>query len=77
MSNPKGGYILWLELDKSIDTYNLYREAIQHKISIAPGSMFTLQERYSNCMRLSYGMPWDDNVHNALKKLGGLVKGMM
>lgn len=77
MSNPKGGYILWLELDKSIDTYNLYREAIQHKISIAPGTMFTLQERYSNCMRLSYGMLWDDKVHNALKKLGGLVKEMM
>jgi len=77
MNNPKGGYTLWLELDKNIDTYNLYREAIQHKISIAPGTMFTLQERYSNCMRISYGMPWDDKVDNALKTLGGLVKGMM
>jgi DNA-binding transcriptional MocR family regulator len=77
MSSPKGGFIQWLELDKRIDTYELYREAIQHKISIAPGSMFTLQDRYRNCMRLSYGMQWTPQVERALKKLGGLVKDMM
>lgn len=77
MSIPNGGFTLWLELDEKIDTYNVYREAVQHKISIAPGSMFTLQERYSNCMRISYGMPWSAQVDNALKTLGGLVKGMM
>jgi len=48
-----------------------------HKISIAPGSMFTLQDRYRNCMRLSYGMQWTPQVDRALKKLGGLVKEMM
>ncbi len=77
LSNPKGGFILWLELDKHIDTYQLYQEAMQHKISIAPGSMFTLQDRYQNCMRLSYGMPWTPEIDKALKKLGNLVKGMM
>ncbi len=77
MSNPKGGFILWMELDKKIDTYRLYREAMAHKISIAPGSMFTLQERYQNCMRLSYGMQWTPQVEKALQKLGRLVKEMM
>lgn len=77
MSNPQGGFILWMELDKKIDTYRLYREAIAHKISIAPGSMFTLQERYQNCMRLSYGMQWTPEVERALQKLGRLVKEMM
>lgn len=76
MSNPKGGYILWLELDKKIDTYNLYREAAAVGISIAPGTMFTLQDRYRNCMRISYGMPWSSKVDAALKTLGTLVKGM-
>jgi DNA-binding transcriptional MocR family regulator len=77
LTNPKGGFILWLELDKNIDAYQLYQEAMQHKISIAPGTMFTLQERYQNCMRLSYGMPWAPEVDRALKKLGSLVKGMV
>ena len=77
MSTPKGGFILWLELDKKVDTYHLYQEAMQHKISIAPGTMFTLQDRYQNCMRLSYGMPWTNEVDRALKRLGNLVHGMM
>ena len=77
MSSPKGGFILWLELDKKIDSYHLYQEAMQHKISIAPGTMFTLQDRYQNCMRLSYGMQWTPEVDRALKRLGNLVKGIM
>jgi Transcriptional regulators containing a DNA-binding HTH domain and an aminotransferase domain (MocR family) and their eukaryotic orthologs len=77
VSNPQGGCILWVELAKHIDTYQLYREAIEQKISIAPGSMFTLQDRYRNCMRLTYGMQWKPEVERALKKLGGLVKEML
>ena len=77
VSNPQGGFIIWVELDKKIDTYQLYQEALHHKISIAPGTMFSLQDRYQNCLRLSYGMLWTVDVEKALKKLGGLVKGMM
>ena len=77
MTIPKGGFILWLELDKRVDTYQLYQEAMQHKISIAPGTIFSLQDRYQNCMRLSYGMQWTPEVDKALKRLGNLVKGMM
>jgi DNA-binding transcriptional MocR family regulator len=77
MTNPKGGFILWIELDKKIDTYQLYREAMLHKISIAPGTMFSLQDRYQNCMRISYGMQWTPEVDKALKILGKLIKQMM
>ena len=77
VSQPRGGFILWLELDKRIDTYQLYQEAMIHRISIAPGAMFSLQDRYQNCMRLSYGMPWTPVLERALKKLGGIVKGML
>ena len=77
LSSPKGGFILWAELDPRIDTYHLYQEAMLHKISIAPGTMFTLQERYQNCVRLSYGMQWTPEIDKALKKLGTLVKAMM
>ncbi len=77
ITNPQGGFILWIELSKHIDTYQLYQEAMQQKISIAPGAMFTLQERYQNCFRLSYGMEWNATIDLALKKLGNLIKGMM
>lgn len=77
LTNPKGGFILWAEMNKNIDAYQLYQEAMLQKISIAPGTMFTLHDRYQNCMRLSYGMQWTPEVDRSLKKLGNLVKGLM
>lgn len=77
VTRPQGGFILWVELDKRIDTYLLYQDAMLSRISIAPGSMFTLQERYQNCMRLSYGMQWGPEIDRALKKLGNLARAML
>jgi DNA-binding transcriptional MocR family regulator len=77
VSQPTGGFILWVEFPKEINTYQLYQEAILHRISIAPGAMFTLQDRYQNCMRLSYGMPWSHELERSLKKLGSIARSMM
>lgn len=77
VSRPQGGFLLWIELPRNIDTVQLYEQALLHKISIAPGRMFTLQNQYSNCLRLSYGMLWNDKVDRALKTLGKLAKSML
>lgn len=77
VSHPSGGFILWVELPRQIDTYQLYQEAIADRISIAPGAMFSLQDRYFHCMRLSYGMPWSPLLDRSLKKLGNIIKSMM
>ena len=74
MSHPKGGFLIWVELSKTVDTYQLYLEALKNGISIAPGRMFTLKDQYHNCMRLTYGMPWSSKIDDALKKLGRLAK---
>lgn len=73
LSRPQGGFMLWLELSKHIDTVQLYEQAMKHKISIAPGKIFTLQKQYSNCLRLSYGLVWDKEVESALRLLGKLA----
>ncbi|MEO5777297.1 MAG: PLP-dependent aminotransferase family protein [Flavobacterium sp.] len=77
VSYPQGGFILWIELNKSIDTMELFKIAMSHKISIAPGRLFSLQKQYGNCMRLSYGLIWDERVEGALKLLGSICKGLL
>lgn len=71
---PQGGFMLWVELDKRIDTADLYRRAMQEKISIAPGRMFTLQDQFRNCMRLSYGQRWSPLIEERLKMLGDIIR---
>jgi DNA-binding transcriptional MocR family regulator len=77
VSHPQGGFIQWVELNKKINTIKLYELSIQQKISFAPGSMFTLQKQYNNCLRLNYGLVWNEKVENSLKMLGRLAKGMI
>jgi DNA-binding transcriptional MocR family regulator len=77
ISRPQGGLSLWVELPKKADTIELYNTALQNKISISPGSLFTLQKQFSNCMRLSYGLEWNEKTENGLKLLGKLSKEML
>ncbi|WP_312390919.1 PLP-dependent aminotransferase family protein [Chryseobacterium sp.] len=74
ISQPQGGFVLWLELDERVDTAQLYDTAMLSNISFAPGRMFTLQNRYNNCMRLNFAQEWDDKMNNDLKLLGEIVK---
>jgi len=72
-SRPQGGLALWVELDRAIDTAMLYDLALKQNISIAPGRMFTLQDQFQHCMRLSLGLPWSDRLELKLKQLGNLA----
>jgi len=72
-SRPQGGFVLWIELGQKADTIRLYEKAIKQGISIAPGRMFTLQQQFNNCMRISYGLPWNDKLNEALQILGKLA----
>ena len=74
MSRPQGGFVLWLELDKKVDTYLLHKRALKHGIGIAPGPIFSSQGKFKNCFRISFGMPWSERVDQGLKTLGELVK---
>lgn len=75
-SRPQGGLALWVEFNKKVNTTELFDTAIKQRISIAPGRMFTLQNQFENCMRLSIGLPWSEEVQHGLKVLGRLVAEM-
>lgn len=73
VSHPKGGFVLWIELNKSVNTIELLAKAMKHNISFAPGAMFTSQNRYKNCLRISCGQPWSEKIEQALENLGKLI----
>ncbi|NVN99554.1 MAG: PLP-dependent aminotransferase family protein [Geobacteraceae bacterium] len=73
VSRPEGGYILWVELPEGYDAFKLYEAALRVGIAIAPGTIFTLCERYKNCFRLNAAL-WSERIEQALVTLGGLAK---
>lgn len=74
ITQPQGGYFLWIELDRKVNTADLYDRAIKYDISIAPGRMFTLREQFDNCLRLSFGLPWNEETDRKIKLLGTLIQ---
>ncbi|MES2678418.1 MAG: PLP-dependent aminotransferase family protein [Bacteroidota bacterium] len=73
VSRPQGGFHLWVEFNKRTDTIELYNQLIQHRISFTPGRIFTLQNQYNNCLRLSTGLLLNDRVEGALKLMGKIA----
>ena len=69
-SRPVGGSVLWLELPQGINSEQLFDDAIDAGISIAPGHIFSPCSCYHNFIRLSFGHPWTEKTEQALKWLG-------
>ena len=73
ITHPEGGYVIWLELDKNIDSMQLYAQAKAESISIAPGPLFSISGQYKNFIRINYGTATRQQLDKALMILGRLI----
>ena len=73
MSQPQGGSVLWVEVP-GIDSVELLRSALDHNVSIVPGTMFAARNRYKSFMRLSFGHPWTEQMKQGIEVLGSLLR---
>jgi DNA-binding transcriptional MocR family regulator len=72
VSQPDGGYFLWVQLPTSVDTLALHRAALHHGISTAPGVLFSADRRFRHAIRLNVGHPADARIEGAIATLGRL-----
>jgi DNA-binding transcriptional MocR family regulator len=77
MSDPQGGFVLWLELPKTIEVLKLYNKALECGVAFSIGQLYSPSKAYSNFIRLSFSKAWTKETENAVKKLGQLVQEMM
>ena len=73
VSRPSGGFVLWVELPKRIDTRELFGLAVERGICFAPGDAFSATRRYAHCMRFSCGALWSPRIGRALETLGRMA----
>jgi DNA-binding transcriptional MocR family regulator len=73
VTRPAGGFLLWVELSRSIDAIQLCEKALDHGISISPGPMFSARLRYRNFIRINCGSPWSLRIERAIRQVGDLV----
>jgi DNA-binding transcriptional MocR family regulator len=73
ISQPQGGFVLWVELPEGTDSFALARRAMREGVSIAPGPLFSASGKYGNFIRLSSARVWDLRLERALLTLAKLL----
>lgn len=74
VSRPQGGYMLWVELPKHVDSRRVFALALREHIGIAPGVTFSGSGRYDHFIRLHYGDPWSELLEARIRRLGEIVR---
>lgn len=72
VSDPRGSYVLWVELPREFDTLKLYPKAKARGVLFAPGPLFSAGMRYHHCMRLN-AASWGPNEQRGVEILAALL----
>jgi DNA-binding transcriptional MocR family regulator len=70
---PRGGYFLWIELPPHVDAMQLFDDAMDNGVSLAPGPIFSVTGAFHRYVRLNYGRPWTPAVEDAMRTIGTLA----
>ncbi len=77
ITRPEGGFLAWVELPGKADAMKLYRLAMEQRISITPGPLFSAKQKYRNYIRINYAPAWSTEREQAIEKLGKLLIGTL
>jgi DNA-binding transcriptional MocR family regulator len=76
VTQPEGGYFVWVELPESVDALELHRLALSHDISLSPGHLFSADHRYKHHVRINFGHPENQRFEAALKTVGTIARAL-
>lgn len=72
VSQPEGGFVLWVQLPSEHDGVDLQRKALASGIRILAGASFSPSNQYRNCIRISCGHPFE-TIKPAIRTLARLL----
>ena len=76
---PDGGLFTWVELPGNINTTDLLKEAVEHKVAFVAGEGFFTEGggKGQNCMRISFGNVPPEKIRIGMERLGKLIASKM
>lgn len=77
VSQPRGGFMLWIELDDEFDTLRLNRYLEQQGVQIAVGSIFSASGKYRNCLRINYAPKLTPEIEQAVSRVGKTIQRLL
>jgi DNA-binding transcriptional MocR family regulator len=73
VNQPAGGFVLWVEMPEGFDSEAFTSAAMEKRISIAPGTIFSASGGLNHCFRLACGFAFGERTLEAIATLGKLA----
>ena len=73
VNQPAGGFVLWVEMPEGFDSEAFTTAALEKRISIAPGTIFSASGDLNHCFRLACGFAFGERTVEAIATLGSLA----
>ena len=74
----EGGLFIWCRLPDGVDMNNFCKQAIPKKVCVVPGTAFLTDEKeQSQCFRINFSTPTDEQLEKGIKILGELAKEIL
>lgn len=73
VNQPAGGFVLWVEMPEGFDSEGFTEAALEKRISIAPGTIFSASGGLNHCFRLACGFAFGERTLEAIATLGKLA----
>ena len=75
---PEGGLFLWCKLPDGVDMPAFCLNAVKNKVAVVPGSAFMPRDTdKTQCFRLNYSTPTDEQLQKGVKILGELSHSLL
>jgi DNA-binding transcriptional MocR family regulator len=73
-TRPGGGFYLWVDLPKGIDSKKMLPKAVENLVAYTPGTAFYGNGTGQEFLRISYSYPTPENIRVGVGRLAETIK---
>ena len=76
-TTPEGGIFLWCKFDSDVDTKEIMKTCVEHKVVFVPGATAMVDiDKKCNMFRLNYSTPTLSQIESGMKTMGDVLKSI-
>jgi DNA-binding transcriptional MocR family regulator len=73
-TNPGGGFYLWVDLPKGINSKKMLPRAVENLVAYTPGTAFYGNGTGQEFLRISYSYPTPENIRVGVERLAKTIQ---
>ena len=76
-THPQGGLFLWVTLPETMNSIELFKEAVKRKVAFVPGESFYPCGGGHNTMRLNFSNATPEKINEGISRLAEVIKAKL